>query len=244
MRFPQTHCRCPGPRSLGRRETARNIVQFEGSANAAGYLVSILANEEICLGPLSRPSNGKLHERALTGSEIKLVELSLMELKAFVKPAGFVAASQASRGNGLTSRHPASSSQRRKWTFTRPSSKQAASLSVERVDCTLPKRGLSEARRRCVIKPNDFRCRNHHAKGSRPAPQPSGEFGGHLARRHRKGSFVWEWHWRWPSARPMSPIGTMMYRCIVDGGKHRDSLLPAAAAARPKRLGCTVADQH
>src|SRR5271166_837765 len=55
LRFPQTHCCCPGPRSLGRRETARNIVQFEGSANAAGYLVSILANEEICLGPLSVP---------------------------------------------------------------------------------------------------------------------------------------------------------------------------------------------
>jgi hypothetical protein len=68
--------------------------------------------------------------------------------------------------------------------------------------------------------------------------------GGHLARTHRKGSFVWEWLWRWPSARPMSPIGTMMHRCIVDGGKHRDSLLPAAAAARPKRLRCTVADQH
>jgi hypothetical protein len=30
----------------------------------------------------------------------------------------------------------------------------------------------------------------------------------------------------------------------VIGGKHRDSLLPAAAAARPKRLRCTVADQH
>jgi hypothetical protein len=112
--------------------------------------------------------------------------------------------------------------------------KHAASLSVERVLVLSPKQGLSEPCRRRVIKPNDLRCRNHHRKGITV-----------LLHSHQKSSAdIWPGRTEKVASSGngigvgrqlgQCPIGTMMYRCIVDGGKHRDSLQPAAAAARPQ----------